>query len=289
MRDKKWLHVFILHIGLIDFSPQAFDALVLPPSSKSLIHAFASAQVCAHSGAHHDAHTLPTPANLGEQVGLGGDVIQGKGLGTVVLLSGPPGVGKTLTAESIAESMQCPLYTLSAGDLGTNPADVERVLTRTLDMCARWRAILLLDEADVFLTSRNASDLERNKLVSIFLRVLEYHRGLMFLTTNRLADIDAAFESRIHLSLRYKELDPAARMTVWKERLAAVGGGRGGFGEEQVQRFAKVEMNGRQIKNAVRSAKVLADAHGEETGVKHVDIVLKVREENSDGVGYGQA
>ena len=52
-------------------------------------------------------------------------------------------------------------------------------------MVARWEAVLLLDEADVFLEARSTHDLERNKLVSIFLRVLEYYEGILFLTTNR--------------------------------------------------------------------------------------------------------
>jgi len=50
----------------------------------------------------------------------------------------------------------------------------------------RWDAVLLLDEADVFLEARSAHDLERYKLVSIFLRLLEYYEGILFLTTSTL-------------------------------------------------------------------------------------------------------
>lgn len=62
--------------------------------------------------------------------------------------------------------MKRPLYKLSVSDLGTNAADVESNLTRVLRRCAKWAAILSIDEADVFLEARSAHSLERNKIVS---------------------------------------------------------------------------------------------------------------------------
>lgn len=133
--------------------------------------------------------------------------------------SGPPGVGKTLTAEAVAEKMKVPLYMLSAGDLGLEPRSVDVKLQGILDLCTRWGAILLIDEADVFLEERSLHELERNKLVSIFLRVLEYYEGIMFLTTNRVRTFDAAFQSRIHISIEYPELDTKSRKKVWRNFL----------------------------------------------------------------------
>ena len=66
---------------------------------------------------------------------------------------------------------------MSAGDLGTSSSEVESALSNVLEICTKWDAILLLDEADVFLEQRSSHDLERNKLVSIFLRMLEYFEG----------------------------------------------------------------------------------------------------------------
>lgn len=80
-----------------------------------------------------------------------------------------------------------------------------------LEMSTKWNAVLLLDEADVFLEARSSNDLERNKLVSNFLRVLEYNAGVLFLTTNRVTNIDAAFQSRIHVSIEYPELSLSSR------------------------------------------------------------------------------
>lgn len=120
----------------------------------------------------------------------------------------------------MAENLRVPLHTLSSGDLGSQPWEVERGLSQILELVARWNAILLLDECDVFLEARSTHDLERNKVVSIFLRTLEYYEGILFMTTNRVHNIDAAFQSRIHVSLEYPDLNAESRVQIWKNFLA---------------------------------------------------------------------
>lgn len=68
----------------------------------------------------------------------------------------------------------------------------------------------------MFLEKRSALDLHRKKLVSVFFRLLEYYQGVTFLTTNRAADFDQAFESRIVLTLHHPDLDAASRLHVWR-------------------------------------------------------------------------
>ena len=60
--------------------------------------------------------------------------------------------------------------------------------------------VALLDEGDVFLEQRTLTDLDRNALASVFLRVLEYYEGILILTSNRVGTFDEAFKSRIQLS-----------------------------------------------------------------------------------------
>ena len=79
---------------------------------------------------------------------------------------GPPGVGKTLTAECIADLYERPLYSITSGDIGTDPAAVETNLHLIFQYAVTWNAVLLLDEADVFLAERNLENLSRNALVS---------------------------------------------------------------------------------------------------------------------------
>lgn len=106
------------------------------------------------------------------------DIIEGKGQGLVILLHGPPGVGKTLTAETIASATGRPLLTVSVAEIGVEAKVAERNLTDVFVDAARWEAVLLMDEADVFVEERVKSDLSRNALVSVLLRCLEYYQGM---------------------------------------------------------------------------------------------------------------
>lgn len=90
---------------------------------------------------------------------------------------------------------------------------------RVFEMATEWNAIILLDEADVFMAERDPHDIARNELVSIFLRELEYFRGIIFLTTNLYSTIDSAFRSRVSLHLLFKPLTPEAREMVWRKFL----------------------------------------------------------------------
>jgi hypothetical protein len=160
-------------------------------------------------------------------------------------------VGKTLTAEGIAETLKTPLYAVSAGELGMDQRNIEHELQRIMDIAHSWGAVLLLDEADVFLEKRQVQDVGRNAMVSIFLRLLEYFQGILFLTTNRVETFDEAFQSRIHLALKYEELGQKARKDVWKQFLKMVKVMEGketlDFTEREYEMLARHNLNGRQV------------------------------------------
>lgn len=151
-------------------------------------------------------------------------------------------------------------------------------------MATKWNAILLLDEADVFLQQRSSHDLGRNKLVSIFLRVLEYYEGILFLTTNRVGDIDAAFQSRIHVSMFYDELGEVARKSIWKNFLTTITSTPKhhvapiGFRDCDLDELAEQPMNGREIKNILKIAQLLARHRGEAIAMRHVESVLSIEQ-----------
>ena len=220
------------------------------------------------------------------------------GKGMIMLLSGPPGVGKTLTAESglslvpqairlqtdiigVAENMRTPLYMMAASDLGSDSSGVEENLSNILEMVDKWNAVLLLDEADVFLEERSAHDLERNKIVSIFLRILEYYSGILFLTTNRASNIDPAFQSRIHISMAYHELSRSSRRHVWSNFIAG-SAQQSDFRPEHLDSLSKYKMNGREIKNVLKTAQLLASSAGANLGFDHVKKVLGIEKRFSE-------
>ena len=157
------------------WTDEPFNSLVIEEKPKTLIHSLVKQHCNTETG--YD------------------DIVQGKGLGLIGLLSGNPGCGKTLTAEAVAEIAKKPLYAVSAGELGTEVEKVDKQLSLILDLSNQWSAVLLLDEADVFLQERDDKDVTRNALVSIFLRQLEYFQGILILTTNRIRNCDPAFES----------------------------------------------------------------------------------------------
>ncbi|EKV04687.1 AAA family ATPase, putative [Penicillium digitatum PHI26] len=193
LNDKGWCSFHVNHLKDIEWNEQAVGSLVLlreQQGLKEVILAVAKAQ--------------------SRKVDEFDDIVRGKGKGFIMQLSGPLG-----------------------------------------PKLPKWGAVLLLDEADVFMKARDSNNLARNELVSIFLSMLEYYevssnrkiiearrdgnnhakndmllifylslQGILFLTTNRTQNIDPAFESRIHLSLTYKDFDAESRRQSWAQFLS---------------------------------------------------------------------
>lgn len=143
------------------------------------------------------------------------DIVAGKSGGTTVLCAGPAGVGKTLTAEVYSEIIKRPLYRVHSGQLGLNVAEMEAALKDVLTRAQRWGAVMLIDEADVYIRRRD-NNMTANAVVGVFLRVLEYFNGLLFLTTNRVDDIDEAIVSRCIALIKFYPPDLDARAKIWR-------------------------------------------------------------------------
>jgi hypothetical protein len=182
-----------------------------------------------------------------------GDLIRGKHGGVVVLATGKPGVGKTLTAEIYAERTERPLYVLEMGEVGTSASDVEAQLRKVFARVTRWNAVLQFDECEIFLSRRN-QDLERSAIVGIFLRLLDYYQGMLFLTSNRPEVIDDAVLSRVMLRLNYPELNRQTRAEIWSNMFQAA---KLQYEEGLCKALAAWNLNGRQIRNLTRLAKIL--------------------------------
>ncbi|KAM7188348.1 aaa family ATPase [Rhypophila sp. PSN 637] len=153
------------------------------------------------------------------------DFIRGKGSGLFILLHGVPGVGKTATAEAVAQTLGKPLFKITCGDLGLTPESVESSLRAIFRLASLWDTILLLDEVDTFFSQRSKGDgaITKNALVSVFLRVLDYYSGILFMTTNRAGALDEAFKSRIHYKIYYPHLNKQQTLEIWQINLDKLG------------------------------------------------------------------
>ncbi|KAF6829262.1 AAA family ATPase [Colletotrichum plurivorum] len=210
--------------------------------------------------------------------------------------------------ETVAQFYNKPLLPITCGDLGMTPGEVETNLQSSFQLAQAWECVLLLDEADVFLAERSQDNIERNALVSgksaprhqsqntndlnitVFLRVMEYYEGILFLTTNKVGSFDEAFKSRMSMALYYPPLTLEQTEKIWEmqmdrtERLSseAAAAADGGPDESQLVRFNRLDIkalakelwglqqsqphykpvwNGRQIRNAFQTAVALAEFH----------------------------
>jgi hypothetical protein len=234
------------------------DKLVLPDDSRDLVDLLLSAQSDFR------------------------DIIRGKGGGAVILCAGPPGVGKTLTAEVYAEVMERPLYSVQCSQLGTDEEALERELLRAFSRSARWNAILLLDEADVYVAARG-TDIQQNAIVGVFLRVLEYYTGVLFLTTNRAESVDDAIASRCIARISYRKPDAVLQTRIW--RVLSSGAGitlpDGVIAEIVAQ---SPGLSGRDVKQLLKLAHMVARSRNELITPKTVEFVkrFKPSPENSE-------
>jgi SpoVK/Ycf46/Vps4 family AAA+-type ATPase len=257
--------LLVKHIRDIQWNKAAFNhRLVLKEEKKELIRALIS-------------------VHIGQKNALKTDFMDGKGDGLIILLHGGPGTGKTLTAESVAEFAERPLYRVTCGDIGTDPESVEKYLESVLFIGSTWGCVILLDEADVFLEERTKQDMQRNALVSVFLRVLEYYDGILILTTNRIGTFDEAFKSRVQLALHYPPLNDKAREEIWHNFMRSLfaEGENVDFEElnEKIYVLARHKLNGRQIRNTISTARQLAQYRKEKLRFVHMNQALQVVDE----------
>jgi hypothetical protein len=110
---------------------------------------------------------------------------------------------------------------LCSGDLGTDTEHLEHNLIEITSLAHKWGAIILIDKVDIYLRERSLQDVQRNGLVSVFLRHLEHFQDIMFLTTNRLTTFDDAFQSRIHFAVKFSDLTIKAK-AIWETFLQKV-------------------------------------------------------------------
>ncbi len=140
--------------------------------------------------------------------------------GLIALFHGPPGTGKTMTAAAMAAAAGLPAYMIDLSALVSKYiGETEKALAKVFDRATRERCILVFDEADAVFGARtdvgDAHDRYANQEVSYLLSRIEQYAGIVILTTNLLANIDAAFQRRIHVMVEFPEPGPGERERLW--------------------------------------------------------------------------
>lgn len=286
LRSRKWVKLDVSLVEDIRERGSGFDSLVLPDGHKDTLLALVQTR---SKGTKLEVGVKADNRQI--------DLVRGKGKGLIILLHGEPGVGKSSTAESVAKFTHRPLFQVTCGDIGESADEVERRLENHFQLAHKWGCVLLLDEADVFLEARSKTDLKRNAIVSVFLRVLEYYSGILFLTTNRVGAFDQAFRSRIHMSLFYPRIEEDATVKIWEmniDRACEIWGDKLSIDEsdrKSILKFAskhykelvksETTWNGRQIRNAFQTAIALAEWDAYQGQLKYKSpIPLKPRLES---------
>ncbi|KAI0468981.1 P-loop containing nucleoside triphosphate hydrolase protein [Xylaria cf. heliscus] len=263
LAKKEWCRFLVQNLRPVQWKPDAWDKLILEEEQKLVLQALVT------------SHSYPENAR---------DQPEQKGKGLVILLHGTPGSGKTLSAESSAELTHRALISTSMASLDTERLSFifERNLRRLLQYATLWKAIVLLDEADVFLEMREekSGNAERNALVAIFLKELEYFSGIIFLTTNRVETFDRAMKSRIHLALGFTPPGTLVRRQMWTQALGTIPNDELGISDvcEAVNIVAERNLNGREIYNTLNTARTIATFEHKKLLLEHIQKVLKVRD-----------
>lgn len=218
-----------------------------------------------------DIKYLVTKLFMVNQTELLKDIIKSKSQNLIIMASGNPGIGKTLTGEVYSHLQSRPLYILEVAEVGSKLEKIEENLKQVFERISTWDCILLFDEADIFFQHRD-TNLERSVIVGIFLRMLEQFRGILFLTTNRPEVIDRAFYSRVTVHLKYPDLTIQAKRFIWEDKLAHAEINL--QDPENLDLLASHTLNGREIHNKVKILKIIYD--GKPVTVQQLDQTLKM-------------
>jgi len=257
LEKKTWGLVHIDKLSPITFSENAFENVVMNPERKRIIRKI-----------------VTTYMQTDQIQPKFDDFVTNKNGGLIFLLHGLPGLGKTLIAESTAEYVKAPLLQITAGELGIYPDEIESSLQNKFQVAKRWNAIVLIDEADVFMEQRSSNDIKRNAMVTIFLRMLERFDGILFLTTNRGDNLDIAIKSRLSIILDYKPFTKEERQLVWKNIINRQSKTiQFELSEDDLEQLSTKQLNGREIKHLVKMSIALSENN--KITLEDVNSVLK--------------
>jgi MoxR-like ATPase len=146
--------------------------------------------------------------------------------GLSALFAGPPGTGKTMAAEVVAQACGMPLFRIDLSQVVNKYiGETEKNLRRLFDAADAADVLLFFDEADALFGKRtevkDAHDRYANLEVSYLLERMERFKGLAILATNRRKDLDEAFLRRLRFVIEFPLPGPEERLRIWQSVIPA--------------------------------------------------------------------
>lgn len=135
LRSRRWHFLNIDNIRPLERHSDGFDNLILPPGVARLVESLVKT---------HDPQNMPSLTDNQYNHEHHVDLVRGKGKGLIMLLHGAPGVGKTSTAECVADYTHRPLFPITCGDIGETAKEVEYNLEQNFSLAHRWGCVLLV-------------------------------------------------------------------------------------------------------------------------------------------------
>lgn len=180
-----------------------------------------------------------------------------------VLMSGPPGTGKTMTAQVLASKLGLELYKVDLSQIVDKYiGETEKRLGQVFDQAEKSNLVLFFDEADALLGKRSevkdAKDKYANTEVAYLLQRMEEYRGIVLMATNQAGSMDSAFLRRFRYHLTFTLPDEEMRRKLWDAALCGIPSD--GVQMEYLAR--QFDLSGAQIKNIALNAAYRAASDG---------------------------
>jgi hypothetical protein len=198
-----------------------------------------------------------------------------RGQGVAALFAGPPGTGKTMAAEAIANELRQDLYRIDLSAVVSKYiGETEKNLASAFEEAERAGAVLFFDEADSLFGKRtevhDAHDRYANLEINYLLQRVETFTGLVILASNRQSDLDEAFLRRLRFTVKFELPDEDQRRELWRRSFPEAAQ----LGEIDWDALAELELSGGSIQSAALSAAYLAASDGCAIDGRHIDRAL---------------
>ena len=194
--------------------------------------------------------------------------------GLKVLFAGPPGTGKSMSAEIIAAELDLDLFRIDLSNVVSKwIGETEKNLKQVFDHAETNGGVLLFDEADSLFGKRtnnvqSATDRYANMEINYLLQRMEAFEGVCLLTTNIESGMDEAFKRRLNFRVRFTTPDAHERAELWRQMIPAQAPRAEELDFDEVA--DRYELTGGNIRNAAVRAAVLAAAEGASLATKHL-------------------